>query len=171
MADHDPRRVLQADRGRGRQEIGGQGLQPHLRHPPADGRQQAEPGCRCRRLQRAHRQLPRLQVEDRDLRRGRRLQHLQAALDGRRRRPHLVCALVVRVRLRPDDRRRRQDDADGEPDRAGALQGRLRPGRRLLPAPEDLYAKRPGRRVRIQVVPRRCRRWSARSISIRKLRT
>ena len=28
-----------------------------------------------------------------------------------------------------------------------------------------------GRGVRIEVVPRRCRKWSARSISIRKLRT
>ena len=113
-----------------------------------------EPGRRCRRLQRPHRQLPRLQVQDRDLRRGRRLQHLQAAFGGRRFRPHLVCALVVRVRLRAHDQRRRQDDADGKSHRAGAFQGRLRPGRRLLPAPEDLYAKLPGRRVRIQVVPR-----------------
>ena len=43
------------------------------RDPPADGRQQGEPGCRCRRLQRPHGQLSRLQVQDRDLWRGRRL--------------------------------------------------------------------------------------------------
>ena len=68
--------------------------------------------------------------------------------------PHLVCAVVVRVGVRTHDQRRRQDDADGKSDRAGAFQGWLRPGRRLLPAPEDLYAERAGRRVRIQVVPR-----------------
>src|SRR6185295_15511214 len=101
-----------------------------------------------------YRELPCLQVEDRDLRRRRRLQHLQAALGRRGLGPYLVRALVVRVRLWAHDRRRRQDDADGKPHRARAFQGWLRPGRRLLPAPEDLYAKWSRRRIRIQVVPR-----------------
>ena len=47
-----------------------------------------------------------------------------------------------RLGLRAADPGRRQDDADGEPDRPHPLQGRLRSGRRLLPASEDLHAER-----------------------------
>jgi adenylylsulfate reductase subunit A len=50
------------------------------------------------------------------------------------------------------DPRRRQDDADGEPDRPHPLQGRLWSGRCLLPASQDLHRKRVWRRVRVQMV-------------------
>lgn len=105
-------------------------------------------------LQRPHGQLPRFQVQDRDLRCGRRVQHLQAAFRRRRRGPCVVRSLVLRVGLRIDDQCRRQNDPDGKPDRAGPFQRRLRPGRRVLPAPQDLHPERLRRRVRIQVVPR-----------------
>ena len=74
--------------------------------------------------------------------RWRRLAHLQATRGRRGHGTHLVRAMEQRVRLRVADPGRRQDDADGEPDRPHALQGWLRPGRRLLPASEDLHAER-----------------------------
>ena len=46
-----------------------------------------------------------------------------------------------RLCLRAADPGRRQDDADGEPDRPHPIQGRLRSGRRLLPASQDLHRK------------------------------
>ncbi len=49
-------------------------------------------------------------------------------------------------------RNRRQDDADGKPHRADPLQGRLRSGRRLLPAPAYLHAERLWRGIRVEVV-------------------
>ena len=67
-------------------------------------------------------------------RRRRRLAHLPAALGRRRHGQDLVCALEQRLGLRPGPAHRRQDDPDGEPDRPRPLQGRLRPGRRLVPA-------------------------------------
>ena len=62
---------------------------------------------------------------------------------GRRRHgTDLVRAVEQRFGLRAADPGRRQDDSDGEPDRPHPIQGRLRPGRRLLPASQDLHPER-----------------------------
>ena len=82
------------------------------------------------------------------------LAHLQAALGRRGHGTDLVRAMEQRVRLCFADSSRRQDDANGEPDCPDALQGRLRSGRRLFPASEDLHAERLWRGVRVEVVRR-----------------
>ena len=83
-------------------------------------------------------------------RRGR-IAHLQAPRGRRRHGTNVVCAMEQRLRLCVADSRRRQDDADGEPDRPHPIQGRLRPGRRLLPASQDVHRERLWRRVRVQM--------------------
>ena len=71
--------------------------------------------------------------------RRRRLAHLQAARGRRGHGTDLVCAMEQRLGLCVADPGRRQDDADGEPHRADPIQGRLRPGRRLLPASQNVH--------------------------------
>ena len=122
---------------------------------------QAQPGRRRRRLQCPDRRFLRLPREGGDRRRRRCVAHLQAARGRRRHGADLVRAVEQRVRLRVADPGRRQDDADGEPHRPHPLQGRLRSGRRLLPASEDVHAERLRRGVRGQVVRPHQGSWSA----------
>ena len=103
---------------------------------------QAQPGRRRRRLQRPQRGFLRVPRQGGHRRRRRRVAHLQAARGRRGHGTDLVRAVEQRLRLRAADPGRRQDDADGEPDRPHPIQGRLWSGRRLLPASEDLHAKR-----------------------------
>ncbi len=116
-------------------------LQPDHGDPPADGQDEAQPSCRRRRFQRPQRRFLRFPREGRHRSRRRRIAHLQAprrsakAWDERGMRPG-AAPQPTRCRFR-----RRQDDADGEPDRPHPLQGRLRPGRRLFPASQDLHRK------------------------------
>ena len=48
MADHDPRRELQADHRRGRREVCDRGVQPHHGDPPADGQGASRTGSPAR---------------------------------------------------------------------------------------------------------------------------
>ena len=93
MADHDPRRELQADRRGSRAQGRHRGLQPDHGDPSADGPEQGQPGRRRRRFQRPHGRLLRVPREGGDRLRRRRLAHLQAARGRRRHGPDLVRAL------------------------------------------------------------------------------
>ncbi len=142
MADHDPRRELQADRRRGRAQGRHRSLQPDHGDPPADGQDAAQPGRRGRRLQRPQREFLRVPRQGGHRSCRRRIAHLQAPRGRRRHGTDLVRPVEQRLRLRAADPGRRQDDADGEPDRPHPIQGRLWSGRRLLPASQDLHSKR-----------------------------
>ena len=97
-------------------------------------RQRPEPDRRRRRLLGAREQDLRVQGQGHADRRRRRGQRVPSALDGRGHGPRLVSGMERRLDLRHGGRSRRRADHDGEPVRADPLQGRLRPGRRLVPA-------------------------------------
>ena len=121
--------------------------------PPADGPDEAGPRRRRRRLQRPHRGFPRLPRQGRHRVAAGGASHIfkpRAVGEGMGRTWYApwssasAYALPILVGAKMTQ--------DGEPDRPDPLQGRLRPGRRLLPHLKTYTENRLRRRVRVQVV-------------------
>ena len=148
VADHDQRRILQVDRRRSREEGAGHGRASRSacsscklvndKNDPIARR-------RRRRVLGAREQDLRLQVQGLPAGRAAARERVPSALRRRRHGPRLVPGVERRLDLRHGGRGRRRDDHDGKPLRAGPLQGRLRPGRRLVPAVQGQGDQRLGR--------------------------
>jgi hypothetical protein len=117
-------------------------------HRQAGQRQERSVAHRRRgRLLGAREQDLRVQGQGRHAGRRRLREPVPSAFGGRGLGPRLVPGVERRFDLRHGRRSRRRADHDGKPLRAGPLQGRLRPGRCLVPAVQGQGHQRLRRRL------------------------
>ena len=149
LAVDDQRRVLQGDRGRGRQERAarerrGRDLRARVHRGPADGRR---PLRRRGGLLGAREQVLRLQGQGHAGRHGRRGARVQAPEFRRRHGPRLVSAMELGLLGLLHAEGRRGDDLPGSALHPGPLQGRVRSGGRMVPAVQVARDQRRGRQL------------------------